>query len=139
MAVIEPQDFPKNAFELLRPNRFLLKNDIIPSFLVKEVVRPPIDNSSFGHLIIRLYNAVHPSVNQIVAFNFYCGYDLDPTKKTDFIFQDLGPVGDVVGETLYEGWNLYRVDYPKSDINCDKETDHYVTLYFGSGVTKIVF
>ena len=125
MAITSTNDMFFTAFEPKLQNRFLMKIDGIPAYLIKKIARPTIEmntvvldhinvkrkikgKANWAPITIDLYDPVTPSGAQAImewvrlAHESVTGRDgYSDFYKKNIDIETLGPVGDVV-----ENWRL---------------------------------
>ena len=152
MAIKSTNDMMFTAFEPKLQNRFLMKIDGIPSYLIKKISRPSI---SFGEVVLdhinvkrkikgkanwdnitcELYDPVTPSGAQAVmewvrlSHESVTGRDgySDFYKKTIHI-HTLGPVGDVVEEWILKGAYCQNANFGDMDQTSDTPANISMTI-----------
>ena len=143
MAIKSTNDMMFTAFEPKVQNRFIMKIDGIPSYLIKKISRPSI---SFGEVVLDhinvkrkikgkanwdnitcdLYDPVTPSGAQAVmewvrlSHESVTGRDgYSDFYKKDIRFNALGPVGDVVEEWICKGAYVKSANFGEFDWSSD--------------------
>ena len=144
MAIKSTNDMMFTAFEPKLQNRFLMKIDGIPSYLIKKISRPSI---SFGEVVLdhinvkrklkgkadwqditcELYDPVTPSGAQAVmewvrlSHESVTGRDgYSDFYKKDIRFNALGPVGDIVEEWICKGAYCKSANFGDMDWSSDQ-------------------
>ena len=150
MAIRDTNDMMFTAFEPKLQNRFLMKIDGIPSYLIKKISRPSV---TFGEIVLDhinvkrklkgkanwenvscdLYDPVTPSGAQAVmewvrlSHESVTGRDgYSDFYKKDIDIETLGPVGDVV-----ENWKLkgaYCQSAAFGDMSWEADTPANISL-----------
>ena len=140
------------AFEPKLQNRFLMKIDGIPSYLIKKISRPSI---SFGEIVLdhinvkrkikgkanwenvtaELYDPVTPSGAQSVmewvrlSHESVTGRDgYSDFYKKDITVQTLGPVGDVVEEWIMKGAYVQSANFGDMDWTSEAPANISLTI-----------
>ena len=148
--VLEPQDIMFTPFEPKLKNRFIMRIDGIPAYLIKTAARPQItfDEVTLEHmnvtryvkgkgkwqaLQVTLYDAVVPSAAQAVmewirlSHESVTGRDgYSDFYKKDVTFNLLGPVGDVVEEWELKGAYIQSATF--GDLAFDSSDPVEITL-----------
>ena len=141
--VLEPQDIMFTPFEPKLKNRFIMRIDGIPAYLIKTAGRPQItfDEVELNHmnvtryvkgkgkwqaLSVTLYDPVVPSAAQAVmewvrlSHESVTGRDgYSDFYKKEVTFNVLGPVGDVVSEWIIQGAFIKSATF--GDFNWDDD------------------
>lgn len=129
----------ETIFEPRTKNRFLVKlldqnqNEIIPSYLIREIQRPVIYIDEFlktprySQISISIYEAASISLAKIL--NPQIG------NKFNINLQILGPVGDVLENWYFENVCLTRLEY--SNCNWSNTDLAYINVLFDIIDTKI--
>ena len=152
MAIKSTNDMMFTAFEPKLQNRFLMKIDGIPSYLIKKISRPSI---SFGEVVLdhinvkrkikgkanwdnitcELYDPVTPSGAQAVmewvrlSHESVTGRDgYSDFYKKDIRFNALGPVGDVVEEWICKGAYCSQANFGEFDWSSDTPANISITI-----------
>ena len=152
MAIKSTNDMMFTAFEPKLQNRFLMKIDGIPSYLIKKISRPSI---SFGEVVLDhinvkrkikgkanweniscdLYDPVTPSGAQAVmewvrlSHESVTGRDgYSDFYKKDIRFNALGPVGDVVEEWICKGAYCSQANFGEFDWSSDSPANISITI-----------
>ena len=152
MAIKSTNDMMFTAFEPKLQNRFLMKIDGIPSYLIKKISRPSI---SFGEVVLdhinvkrkikgkadwdnitcELYDPVTPSGAQAVmewvrlSHESVTGRDgYSDFYKKDIRFNALGPVGDVVEEWICKGAYVSQANFGEFDWSSDTPANISITI-----------
>ena len=152
MAIKATNDMMFTAFEPKLQNRFLMKIDGIPAYIVKKVGRPNIsfNDVTLDHINVKrklkgkadwqditaeLYDPVTPSGAQAVmewvrlSHESVTGRDgySDFYKKTIHI-HTLGPVGDVVEEWILKGAYCQNANFGDMDWTSDTPANISMTI-----------
>jgi len=152
MAIKATNDMMFTAFEPKLQNRFLMKIDGIPSYLIKKISRPSVsfgevvhDNinvkrkikgkANWDNITCELYDPVTPSGAQAVmewvrlSHESVTGRDgySDFYKKTIHI-HTLGPVGDVVEEWILKGAYCQNANFGDMDWTSDTPANISMTI-----------
>jgi hypothetical protein len=150
--LVTEQELFFTAFEPKQSNRFILYVDGIPSYLVKNVARPsltqsskPIDHinvqryvkgkSTWGTMSMTLYDPIVPSGAQAVMewvrlhHESVTGRDgyLEFYKK-DLTLNVLGPVGDKVEEWIIKGAFITQAQFGTLDWGQDNVMEIQLTI-----------
>ena len=152
MAIRDTNDMMFTAFEPKLQNRFLMKIDGIPSYLIKKIARPSI---TFGEIVLdhinvkrkikgkadwqnvtaTLYDPVTPSGAQAVmewvrlSHESVTGRDgYSDFYKKDIRFNALGPVGDVVEEWILKGAYASQANFGEMDWATDTPVEISLTI-----------
>tara|TARA_Y100000593_G_scaffold93553_1_gene188833 strand:- start:4686 stop:5171 length:486 start_codon:yes stop_codon:yes gene_type:complete len=150
MAITSTNDMFFTAFEPKLQNRFLMKIDGIPSYLIKKISRPTIEfnevildhinvkrkikgKANWANITCDLYDPVTPSGAQAVmewvrlSHESVTGRDgYSDFYKKDIDIETLGPVGDVV-----ENWRLkgaFCSNATFGDMSWDSDTPANITI-----------
>ena len=152
MAIIDSTQMMFTAFEPKLQNRFLMKVDGIPAYLIKKIARPSI---TFGEVTLDHINVKRKIKGKAVWDNITC--DLyDPVKpsgaqsvmewirlshesvtgrdgysdfyKKDIRIQTLGPVGDIVEEWILKGAYCQNATFGDMDWSSDTPANISMTL-----------
>ena len=152
MAIKSTNQMMFTAFEPKLQNRFLMKIDGIPSYLIKKISRPSI---SFGEIVLdhinvkrkikgkanwenvtaELYDPVTPSGAQSVmewvrlSHESVTGRDgYSDFYKKDITVQTLGPVGDVVEEWIMKGAYVQSANFGDMDWTSEAPANISLTI-----------
>jgi hypothetical protein len=150
--LVTEQELFFTAFEPKMTNRFILYMDGIPSYLVKGITRPnmqqqakPIDHinvqryvkgkSIWGTMNMTLYDPIVPSGAQAVMewvrlhHESVTGRDgyLEFYKK-DLTLNVLGPVGDKVEEWIIKGAQITQVTFGEMNWSQDNPVEFQITI-----------
>ena len=143
MAVLDPQEIMFTAFEPVLSHRFIMYINGIPSYLVRKVTAPGFTDSEvkldhmntyfkvrgkreWKDMSFELFQPVVPSGAQLVmewarlqyeSVTGRAGYS-DFYKK-DLTFNQIGPVGDVIGEWIIKGAWINDVAFGEYDYAVD--------------------
>ena len=125
--LLSPNEIMYTAYEPKLANRFLMKIDGIPAYLIKKIARPTIEmteivldhintkrkikgKANWAPISVSLYDPVTPSGAQAVMewvrlhHESVTGRDgYSDFYKKDIVFNTLGPVGDKVEEWTIKG------------------------------------
>ena len=150
MAIRDTNDMMFTAFEPKLQNRYLMKIDGIPSYLIKKISRPSI---TFGEVVLDhinvkrklkgkanwdnitcdLYDPVTPSGAQAVmewvrlSHESVTGRDgYSDFYKKDIYIRTLGPVGDVVEEWILKG--AYCSNAAFGDMSWDSDAPANISM-----------
>ena len=141
--LVAEQEMFFNSFEPKMVNRFLMFMDGVPTFLVKGIARPKLNQAAkelphinlvryvkgrsvWQEMQFTLYDPIVPSGAQAVMewvrlhHESVTGRDgyADFYKK-DLVFNMLGPVGDKVEEWIIKGAQITSVDFQSTDWGTD--------------------
>ena len=152
MAIRDTNDMMFTAFEPKLQNRFLMKIDGIPSYLIKKISRPSI---TFGEVVLDhinvkrklkgkanwdnitcdLYDPVTPSGAQAVmewvrlSHESVTGRDgYSDFYKKNITIKTLGPVGDVVEEWILKGAYCANANFGPMDWTSDAPAQISLTI-----------
>ncbi len=127
MSVLNPNEIFFTAFEPQVQNRFIMYIDGIPTYVIKKVSAPTLDAGEitldhinvyrkikgkvrWGDMNIDLHQPITPSGAQMVmewvrlSHESVTGRDgYSDFYKKDLTFNQLGPVGDIIGEWIIKG------------------------------------
>ena len=152
MAIRDTNDMMFTAFEPKLQNRFLMKIDGIPSYLIKKISRPSV---TFGEVVLDHINVKRKIKGKANLENIYC--DLyDPVTPSgaqavmewvrlshesvtgrdgysDFYKKDiniltLGPVGDVVEEWILKGAYVQNANFGDMDWTSETPANIAITI-----------
>ena len=150
MAIRDTNDMMFTAFEPKLQNRFIMKIDGIPAYLIKKIARPSItfNNVVLDHINVKrkikgkanwepvscdLYDPVTPSGAQAVmewvrlSHESVTGRDgYSDFYKKDIRIHTLGPVGDIVEEWILKG--AFCVNANFGDMDWTSDTPANITL-----------
>ena len=160
MAIRDTNDMMFTAFEPKLQNRFLMKIDGIPAYLIKKISRPSI---TFGEVVLDhinvkrkikgkanwenitcdLYDPVTPSGAQAVmewvrlSHESVTGRDgYSDFYKKDVNFQVLGPVGDVVEEWTLKGAFIQDAQFGDLDFGSSDPVEITLTLRYDYAILQ---
>jgi len=133
---VDPNELLFSTWEPKLANRFLMRIDGIPSYLIKKAQRPTIESSEIelphinitrytkgktkwgGTAELELYDPITPSGAQIVMEEIRKSHESVTGRDSygDFFMKDmtvevLGPVGDVVESWTYKGAWIKSADF----------------------------
>tara|TARA_R110000744_G_scaffold66997_2_gene136834 strand:- start:7799 stop:8284 length:486 start_codon:yes stop_codon:yes gene_type:complete len=150
MAIKDSNDMMFTAFEPKLQNRFIMKIDGIPAYLIKKIGRPNVtfNNVVLDHINVKrkikgkanwepitcdLYDPVTPSGAQAVmewvrlSHESVTGRDgYSDFYKKDIHIQTLGPVGDVVEEWILKGAYCQAANF--GDMSWDSDTPANISI-----------
>lgn len=139
MAVLDPNEIMFTSFEPKVQNRFIMYIDGIPSYIIKKIDRPTIENneitldhinvyrkvkgkSRWSNITCELYDPIAPSGAQAVmewvrlSHESVTGRDgYSDFYKKDIRINVLGPVGDVVEEWILKGAFVKNANFGSMD------------------------
>ena len=122
MAVLDTNEIFYTTFEPKTVDRGIIHIDGIPAFTVFNSYFNFAGKRTWDTASMTMYDPVTPSGAQAVmdwarltyeAVTGRAGY-IDFYKK-DLVYNDLGPVGDVVSEWIYKGAFVTKMDNPEVD------------------------
>ena len=152
MAIKNSGDMMFTAFEPKLQNRFIMKIDGIPAYLIKKIARPSItfNNVVLDHINVKrkikgkanwepvscdLYDPVTPSGAQAVmewvrlSHESVTGRDgYSDFYKKDIHVLTLGPVGDVVEEWILKGAYCQAANFGDMDWTSDTPVSISMTI-----------
>ena len=152
MAIRDTNDMMFTAFEPKLQNRFLMKIDGIPAYLIKKISRPSISftevvldhinvkrkikgKANWENISCDLYDPVTPSGAQVVmewirlSHESVTGRDgYSDFYKKDIHIQTLGPVGDVVEEWILKGAYCQAANFGDMDWSSDTPANIAITI-----------
>tara|TARA_R110002012_G_scaffold172870_1_gene337682 strand:- start:78 stop:563 length:486 start_codon:yes stop_codon:yes gene_type:complete len=152
MAIKDSNDMMFTAFEPKLQNRFIMKIDGIPAYLIKKIGRPSVtfNNVVLDHINVKrkikgkanwepiscdLYDPVTPSGAQAVmewvrlSHESVTGRDgYSDFYKKDIHIQTLGPVGDVVEEWILKGAYCQAANFGDMDWTSDTPANISITM-----------
>jgi len=141
--LIDPNELMFTNFEPRLKNRFIMYVDGIPSYLIKKVDRPKLEAAEveLGHINVKrwtkgrsqwndisleLYDPIIPSGAQIVMEWVRTGHEsvtgrdgYQEMYKKDMTINEVGPVGDKIGEWTLKGAWAKSVDFGDLDWSTD--------------------
>jgi hypothetical protein len=144
MAFIDPSELLATAFEPKVSNRFIMDIDGIPGFMVKTAATPNFSSDEvvldhintyrkikgkqrWGDMELTMYDPITPSGAQAVMDWVRLSYESVTGRagysdfyKKDIRLEQLGPVGDIIGEWIIKGayvsdGNFGQHDWSSSD------------------------
>ena len=150
--LVQEQELFFTAFEPKMKNRFILYMDGVPSYVVKKIARPTLQQeakaldhinvqryvkgkSKWGNMQLELYDPIVPSGAQAVMewvrlhHESVTGRDgyLEFYKK-DLTLNILGPVGDKVEEWIIKGAQITQVQFGEMDWATDNQVEFQITI-----------
>ena len=152
MTIKDSNDMMFTAFEPKLQNRFIMKIDGIPAYLIKKIARPSVtfNNVVLDHINVKrkikgkanwepvscdLYDPVTPSGAQAVmewvrlSHESVTGRDgYSDFYKKDIHIQTLGPVGDVVEEWILKGAYCQSANFGDMDWTSDTPANIAITM-----------
>ena len=152
MAITNTNDMMFTAFEPKLQNRFLMKIDGIPTYLIKKIARPTITfgevvldhinvkrkikgKANWDNISIDLYDPVTPSGAQAVmewirlSHESVTGRDgYSDFYKKDIDIETLGPVGDVVENWILKGCYVQNASFGDMEWATDTPVNISLTL-----------
>ena len=158
--VLEPQDIMFTPFEPKLKNRFIMRIDGVPAYLIKTAARPQItfDEVELNHmnvtryvkgkgkwqpLAITLYDPVVPSAAQAVmewvrlSHESVTGRDgYSDFYKKEVTFNVLGPVGDVVEEWILKGCYIQDASFGDLDFGSSDPVEIALTLRYDYAILQ---
>lgn len=154
MAVLDSNEIFFQAFEPKLQNRFIMYIDTIPSFMVRtsdipsytdEVItlhhintyRKIRGKREWEDITITMYDPISPSGAQAAIEWARLGYEsvtgragYSDLYKKDIVLNQVGPVGDIVGEWLIKGAFPSAVDFGALDWESSDTVDISITLSY---------
>jgi hypothetical protein len=139
MAFIDPSELLATAFEPKVSNRFIMDIDGIPGFMVKTAATPNFTSDEvvldhintyrklkgkqrWGDIELTLYDPITPSGAQAVMDWARLSYESVTGRagysdfyKKDVRLEQLGPVGDIVGEWIIKGAYVSDANFGSHD------------------------
>mgnify|MGYP003112086398 FL=1 len=158
--VLEPQDIMFTPFEPKLKNRFIMRIDGIPAYLIKTAARPQItfDEVELNHmnttryvkgkgkwqaLQVTLYDPVVPSAAQAVmewvrlSHESVTGRDgYSDFYKKEVTFNVLGPVGDVVEEWILKGCYITDANFGDLDFSSSDPVEIILSLRYDYAILQ---
>ena len=152
MAITNTNDMFFTAFEPKLANRFLMKIDGIPAYLIKKIARPTIEmteivldhintkrkikgKANWAPISVSLYDPVTPSRAQAVMewvrlhHESVTGRDgYSDFYKKDIDIETLGPVGDVVENWILKGAFITNASFGEMDWTSDAPAEISITM-----------
>ena len=152
MAIKSTNDMMFTAFEPKLQNRFIMKIDGIPAYLIKKIARPSVtfNNVVLDHINVKrkikgkakwdnitceLYDPVTPSGAQAVmewvrlSHESVTGRDgYSDFYKKEIRIKTLGPVGDVVEEWILKGAYCQNANFGDMDWTSDTPANISMTI-----------
>ena len=152
MAIIDSTQMMFTAFEPKLQNRFLMKIDGIPSYLIKKISRPSITfnevvldhinvkrkikgKANWENITCDLYDPVTPSGAQAVmewvrlSHESVTGRDgYSDFYKKDIRIKTLGPVGDIVEEWILKGAYCSNANFGSMDWSSSEPANISMTI-----------
>ena len=152
MAIVNTNEMMFTAFEPKLQNRFLMKIDGIPSYLIKKISRPSV---TFGEVVLDhinvkrkikgkanwenitcdLYDPVTPSGAQAVmewirlSHESITGRDgYSDFYKKNITIETLGPVGDIVEEWKLKGAYVQSANFGEMSWDSDSPVSISLTI-----------
>ena len=158
--VLEPQDIMFTPFEPKLKNRFIMRIDGVPAYLIKTAARPSIDfeevelnhmnvkrfvkgRASWQAIGITLYDPIVPSAAQSVMEWIRLGHESVTGRdgysdfyKKDVQFQVLGPVGDIVEQWTLKGTWIQAANFNDLDFSSSEPVDIELTLRYDYAILE---
>ena len=152
MAVLDSNEIMFRAFEPKVQNRFIMYFQDIPSFMVKSVSTPSFTDEEvkldhintyrkirgkreWGNVDMTLYDPITPSGAQAVMEWARLSYESVTGRagysdfyKQDVVLNQLGPVGDIVGEWIIKGAFIVDASFGDYDWSSSDVAEISVTL-----------
>ena len=152
MSILNPNEIFFTAFEPRVQNRFIMYIDGIPTYLIKKVQAPNLDTGEivldhiniyrkikgkvrWGDMQLELYDPVTPSGAQLamdwlrLSHESVSGRDgYSDFYKKDLTFNQLGPVGDIVGEWIIKGAFVKVLNFGDYDWSQDQAISIQCTI-----------
>lgn len=158
--LLTPNEIFYTTFEPKVSNRFIMYVEGIPSYLIKKATRPAPSNeaitidhinvqrkfkgkTTWNDVSLELYDPITPSGTQIVMEWFRLHHEavtgrdgyLDFYKK-DITLNELGPVGDKVGEWTLKGALITALDMGEFDWSGNDPMMINVTLAYDYAILQ---
>lgn len=158
MAVLDSNELLFRAFEPVLQHRFIMYMDNIPSFMVKTASAPSFTDDivkldhinsyrkirgkrEWNDIEITMYKPITPSGAQAVMEWARLGYESVTGRagysdfyKKDIILNELGPVGDIVGEWIIKGAFLQTANFGSYDWSSSEIVEISATLSYDFAV-----
>jgi hypothetical protein len=139
MAFIDPSELLATAFEPKVSNRFIMDIDGIPGFMVKTAATPNFSSDEvvldhintyrkikgkqrWGDMELTMYDPITPSGAQAVMDWARLSYESVTGRagysdfyKKDIRLEQLGPVGDIIGEWIIKGAYVSDANFGSHD------------------------
>jgi len=152
MAVLDSNEIMFRAFEPKVQNRFIMYFQDIPSFMVKTVTTPSFTDEEvkldhintyrkirgkreWNNVDMTLYDPITPSGAQAVMEWARLSYESVTGRagysdfyKQDVVLNQLGPVGDIVGEWIIKGAFIVDASFGDYDWSSSDVAEISVTL-----------
>ena len=152
MAVLDSNEIMFRAFEPKVQNRFIMYFQDIPSFMVKSVSTPSFTDEevkldhintyrkirgkrNWENIDMTLYDPITPSGAQAVMEWARLSYESVTGRagysdfyKQDVVLNQLGPVGDIVGEWIIKGAFIVDASFGDYDWSSSDVAEISVTL-----------
>jgi len=152
MAVLDSNEIMFRAFEPKVQNRFIMYFQDIPSFMVKSVSTPSFTDEEvkldhintyrkirgkreWNNVDMTLYDPITPSGAQAVMEWARLSYESVTGRagysdfyKQDVVLNQLGPVGDIVGEWIIKGAFIVDASFGDYDWSSSDVAEISVTL-----------
>ena len=152
MAVLDSNEIMFRAFEPKVQNRFIMYFQDIPSFMVKSVSTPSFTDEevkldhintyrkirgkrNWENIDMTLYDPITPSGAQAVMEWARLSYESVTGRagysdfyKQDVVLNQLGPVGDIVGEWIIKGAFIVNASFGDYDWSSSDVAEISVTL-----------
>jgi hypothetical protein len=152
MAILNPNEIFFTAFEPQVQNRFIMYIDGVPTYMIKKVQAPNLDTGEiildhiniyrkikgkvrWGDMQLGLYAPVTPSGAQIcmewlrLSHESVTGRDgYSDFYKKDLTFNQLGPVGDIIGEWIIKGAFVKTLNFGDFDWSQDQYIEIQCTI-----------
>jgi hypothetical protein len=159
-AITEANDIMFTPFEPKLKNRFVMRVDGVPAYLIKTVARPTITfeevvlehmnvkrylkgKGTWETLEMTLYDAIVPSAAQAVmewvrlSHESVTGRDgYSDFYKKDVDIEVLGPVGDVVEQWTLKGAWIQAANFGELDFASSEAVDISVTLRYDYAILQ---
>lgn len=152
MAILNPNEIFFTAFEPKVQNRFIMYIDGIPTYVIKKVQAPNLDTGEiildhinvyrkikgkvrWGDMQLELHDPITPSGAQMVmewvrlSHESVSGRDgYSDFYKKDLTFNQLGPVGDIIGEWIIKGAFIKLANFGDYDWSQDQAISIQMTI-----------
>jgi hypothetical protein len=152
MAILNSSELLFRPFEPILQHRFIMYMENIPAFMIKTASAPSFTDDivkldhinsyrkirgkrEWGDMDITLYKPITPSGAQAVMEWARLGYESVTGRagysdfyKKQIVLNELGPVGDIVGEWIIEGAFLQSANFGTYDWSSSEIVDISCTL-----------
>ena len=152
MAILDANEIIFRAFEPKVQNRFVMYFEDIPSFMVKTATAPSFTDEEitldhinsyrkirgkrvWDNMDLTLYDPITPSGAQAVMEWARLGYESVTGRagysdfyKKDITLNQLGPVGDIVGEWIIKGAFIQSANFGQYDWSSSEVAEISLTI-----------